>query len=906
MAPVLSVVVAVYNVEKYVSATLKSFDQQSVDQELIEYVFVDDGSSDNSGEIVQKWVSRHSNARLIVQENAGAGAARKAALEVISGSWVTVVDPDDILDSEYFTSILDFIDRDIDSVADMLVTKVLVLNDATGRAFDTHPLRYRFNKGSRLVSLIEEPTCIQLGATAVLRTDRLRKHSLTYDTRIEPTFEDAHLLGRYLATTDDPIVGIVSGAKYYYRKRFDQSSLVQTSWSDKSRYSTVLELGYLDMLNSVKRELGVVPEWAQNVVLYDLVWYFKEETQQHSKTAWISGELRDGFLELLMSIFDQIDVETIEKFSVNPMWWSMRQVMLGFFKRTYATGNRVVQWGADRKDGSNQYCVLSFGAEPDVEVFVDGVKIEPTSDNYTVHSFFGVPMMVERNFRVGLPGQVNVFVDGQQGVIERAVTKVDAPKQNSSRGGLAPKLEEYSRTDRALHFIGERNLSSRSTLDKLQQFSKKASYINSKLHLEKLALSDTSGRVLARTASRVLTKATNKTREQRALSKAASMVAQAKSVSVRSKYRDAWVILDRPLRADDNGEHFYRYLKGNRPEINSYFLLDRKSPDWERLEHEGFRLVEYGSDESILLLLNAKFRMSSDAIAEVMYPINRKLYNLSGSKFIFLQHGVTKDDLSRWINPKRLDGMVCATVGEHSSIVGRNSPYTLKSNQALLTGFPRFDRLHELVEERKSPADLLLFMPTWRQYLRDELEASSDPTAKSSIFNLSEFGQNWLELLNSQELKELAARYNKKVGFIAHPAFADLIAFLDIPNHVEILDPSVLGFQNLLVRAAVFVTDYSSVAFDAANIGTPVVYFQFDPETMFGGGHNFRRGYFDYERDGFGPVCPAAIDAVTAIGKSLDSNADSEMRIYQRRVAEAFPHADTKNSERLADAILRL
>lgn len=906
MAPVLSVVVAVYNVENYVSATLKSFDRQSVDQELIEYVFVDDGSTDSSGEIVKNWVNRHSNARLIVQENSGAGAARKVALEAISGAWMTVVDPDDILGRDYFSSILDFIDRDVDSAADMLVTKVLVLNDSTGRASDTHPLRYRFNKGSRLVSLLEEPTCIQLGATAVLRTDRLRKHRLTYDTRIEPTFEDAHLLGRYLATTADPIVGIVADAKYYYRKRVDQSSLVQTSWSDKSRYSTVLELGYLDMLKSIKSELGVVPEWAQNVVLYDLVWYFKEETQQHSKTAWISGDLRDSFLKLLMSIFDHIDIETIEKFSVNPMWWSMRQVMLGFFKRTYTTGNRVIQWGADRRDGSNQYCVLSFGAEADVELFVGGVKTEPVSDNYTVHSFFGVPMMLERNLRVGRPGQVNIFVDGQKGAIERAVTKVDPPKQNSSRGGLAPKIAEQSKVNWALNFVAAKKPSSRTALEKLEQFSKKARYVNSKLQLEKLALSDNSGNVLARTATRVVSKATNKNLEQRLLTKAESLIELAKSVSIRSKYRDAWVILDRPLRADDNGEHFYRYLKRNRPEINSFFLLDRKSPDWERLEHEGFRLIEYGSDESVMLLLNAKYRMSSDAIAEVMYPVDRKLYNLSASKFIFLQHGVTKDDLSRWINPKRLDGMVCATVGEHDSIVGKNSPYTLKSNQALLTGFPRFDRLHELVEERKSAADLLLFMPTWRQYLRDELEASTDPSEKSSIFNSSEFGQNWLELLNSQSLKDLAAKSNKKVGFIAHPAFADLISFLDIPSHVEILDPSVLGFQNLLVRAAVFVTDYSSVAFDVANIGTPVVYFQFDPETMFGGGHNFRRGYFDYERDGFGPVCPSAGDAVSAVSKSLDANADSEMTIYQQRVADAFPHMDTKNSERLADAIMRL
>ena len=63
-------------------------------------------------------------------------------------------------------------------------------------------------------------------------------------------------------------------------------------------------------------------------------------------------------------------------------------------------------------------------------------------------------------------------------------------------------------------------------------------------------------------------------------------------------------------------------------------------------------------------------------------------------------------------------------------------------------------------------------------------------------------------------------------------------------------------------------TDYSSVAFNVAYVDAPVVYFQFDRDAVLAGQHIGRAGYFDYERDGFGPVVTtvdeAAIEAIVA------------------------------------------
>ena len=92
---------------------------------------------------------------------------------------------------------------------------------------------------------------------------------------------------------------------------------------------------------------------------------------------------------------------------------------------------------------------------------------------------------------------------------------------------------------------------------------------------------------------------------------------------------------------------------------------------------------------------------------------------------------------------------------------------------------------------------------------------------------------------------------------------------MDLPDHVEALSYEGRDVQEFFARAAVVVTDYSSIAFNAAYIDRPVVYFQFDADTR----ARRRRtsgdaGYFDYDRDGFGPVTqtvPAAQSAIADI-----------------------------------------
>ena len=105
MGQMISVIVPVYNCKEYLANCIESILNQTYPQ--IQLVLVDDGSSDGSGEICDRYAAQ--DARLLVshQENGGVSKARNAGLETAAGEWVLFVDADDYVEPSYCQSMLD-------------------------------------------------------------------------------------------------------------------------------------------------------------------------------------------------------------------------------------------------------------------------------------------------------------------------------------------------------------------------------------------------------------------------------------------------------------------------------------------------------------------------------------------------------------------------------------------------------------------------------------------------------------------------------------------------------------------------------------------------------------------------------------------------------------------------------
>lgn len=96
--PLVSVIVPTYNVDRYIKKCLESLQAQTLKE--LEFICVDDGSTDVSGRILDEYADRDKRFKVVHQENQGAAAARNVGLDMARGEWVAFMDPDDFFPTD--------------------------------------------------------------------------------------------------------------------------------------------------------------------------------------------------------------------------------------------------------------------------------------------------------------------------------------------------------------------------------------------------------------------------------------------------------------------------------------------------------------------------------------------------------------------------------------------------------------------------------------------------------------------------------------------------------------------------------------------------------------------------------------------------------------------------------------
>lgn len=103
--PKISVIVPVYNTEKYLDECLNSVENQTLKD--IEIICVNDGSTDKSLEILNNHAGKDSRIKVISQENGGVSSARNAGIESSSGSYILFIDSDDFIETYLCKNVYD-------------------------------------------------------------------------------------------------------------------------------------------------------------------------------------------------------------------------------------------------------------------------------------------------------------------------------------------------------------------------------------------------------------------------------------------------------------------------------------------------------------------------------------------------------------------------------------------------------------------------------------------------------------------------------------------------------------------------------------------------------------------------------------------------------------------------------
>lgn len=354
---------------------------------------------------------------------------------------------------------------------------------------------------------------------------------------------------------------------------------------------------------------------------------------------------------------------------------------------------------------------------------------------------------------------------------------------------------------------------------------------------------------------------------------------------------EIWLICERGDEARDNGYHLYKYIKENQPEINSYYVITKDSPDYNKVSQYG-EIIEYNSFKHFVYFILSNKLISTHIYGAMPYGKAGKffLWAIPKKSHIFLQHGVIKDKLK--IDDDLNDIIICSSEIE-KELLSANSLKVI--NSIKVVGLCRYDNLID--ESNDLDEKVILIMPTFRVWLED----TSRIKFYESFVKNDPYYVNWNKLLSDSELINYIEQNNIKVIFYPHYRSQKFLhLFEKHSKNIILASNKDYDIQDLLKKSKVLITDFSSVFFDFVYMHKPVIYFQFDTQKY--RELQYKEGTFSYMDDGFGPVFSDIKNVVNYLISS-DMNAYQLEQIYKDRIVKFFKYSDSQNTLRNFETI---
>ena len=885
-----SVVMAVYNVEPFLREAVDSLIAQNFGFEKIQLIMVDDGSTDGSGAICDEYAERYpKNVMVIHKENGGVASARNEGLKYASGRYLNFMDSDDKFTRNAFLEVHRFFQKN-EEETDVVTIPLEFFDGARG----PHWQNEKFKKGSRVLDLFWDYKSTIMFVNASFFVNTL-KEEIEFDPRLV-CGEDIKVLLTVL--THKMKLGVVHKCKYMYRRRSaGEASLIQTA---KKKYGWYFDyFTYLVdwVIEFYQDKFGYLPAFLQYELLCDLQWRFGEIYDM--TPVLTEDEIEQYKIRLFESLRNFDDKYILEQ---RMIWDEHKCYMLSKKYDSQATlternSNVIVHFGNTKlKSVADQYSKIEFLRIEDgvltVEGFskVFGVQVDTEIQPYlqinnelfpceivnreSINEYrFAELMFRGIAFRISIPLDTDCEKYRIRFALKYGTSVV--VRRDIRCGQFLPVSKEYGnayyyKDGWAVQLKGNAFIISRCGRKKL--FHYEYDFLKELWKKNKMGSRKA---VLARLAYRILKKV---------------------------KHKPLWLISDRIVKADDNGEAFFRYMqKEHRKKIKSVFVLSKDSVDYERMKKIG-PVVDNLSWKHKMLFLLCDYNISSqaDLITANPFPGYEGGVKdiLSQERFVFLQHGVIINDISGWLNQynKNFYGFITSANPEYASILTPN--YSYSANQVWLTGLPRFDRLYH--DEKK----YITIMPTWRRYLMQGMDSRTGIWSLKPSFNESDFCCFYRNLLNHPKLISAAARLGYKLRFLPHPTLQPHLSVFEIGNDVEVLSFD-MKYREMYAESDLVVTDYSSACYDFSYLRKPIIYCQFDKEVFFSGEHVCATGYFDYERDGFGEVERDLEGTVNRIIEYMENGCQLKQK-YRERIDKFFAFNDQNNCQRVYEAIMGL
>ena len=849
-----SIIISAYNSAPWISKSIQSIINQTlIFEKDVEIILINNGSTDNTHDICESYALKYpSNIKYINKPHEGNGTNRNIGLKYSTGEYITFLDAENYLSTNTLKNILEFYKQH--GEVDIISVKPIYINHPIND--EAYLSKY---KESRVINLLEFPEFIQVQTTSCF-FKKTMFDNITFSNELKLS-EDATILNQKLI--NNPKIGIESEGKYYINAPYETKSLLNILPNSKDFNSVEVKYPLKSLIHNSLKKYKYIPGFIQNTILH----YFNDIILNEKIHEKLTKEEIENLNVEIKNILQYIDDEYI--YNKSNMDVKIKTFLL-FIKNdnSYPEKDKIKLTKQLKLDTvfidiyeiiDDELYILaninSISPSDKVDVYVNSKKVQtntlefPQREKYYLNQKYLYNNTFE--FRVKLEENKEYSIRFESEINEKMNIDFSRPCNFS-------KVVGYAKTRKYLSMLEDNTIQ----IEKI----KTTTWLKREFKALKGMLKNRVPGFETAIPIRII-----------------YMI-----LYPFYKNKRIWFYMDFPTIADDNGMHLFKYsIQQNDKGIKKYFIIDKNTSDYEKMKNVG-PVISYHSMKHRILGMFAEKIITSHPDNNYIYAFWGHYPNFAGllkSSTIFLQHGITLNNISSWLNKfdKNLDFLLTASQKEYDSLF--KYYYNYDEEIIKLLGFPRFDNL---IDDKTKT---ILLMPSWRRYLNHE--------NKYTISNSSYF-KTYNSLINNEKLIQKAAKYGYEIIFRPHPHVYAYIDLFDENENVKI-DFERGSYQELFKKGSLLITDYSSVAFDFAYLKKPVLYYHYGEDYHF----NLEESYFDYDTMGFGEVCKTEDELVEFLEEYMENDCKMKEK-HIENVENYFTFTDKNNCMRVHESIKKI
>lgn len=872
----VSVIVPVYNVEEFLHRCVKSLIKQTIDKNKMEVILVNDASPDNSPAICDEYAQTYPFIKVVHHtENQGLSAARNTGIDYATGKYLMFLDSDDWFTPETVEAVTNTFDKFYHQVDAVSYDRVPIdENNQKGK------MHFRYD-----IMTKEDVYDLTVGRNIYIiqTTVNICVKNLFQDT---PRFSD----DRYFRHEDQEwCVRVVQPkmkiaycpkAAYMYYKNTD--SFTHTVFH--SYYLFEKTTAYFE---NVFNQYEVVPKYFQAMYIHDLIWKIQADIlfpYHYENDKW------EASIKRLHRLLERTDIDTIAKFPHNDSAYK------AFLIRW--RGNYNVLYGA------------SFNS---LAVSVsDAIKTDDEAQNTKVYYQDNLlqrqvpPLIVVHKLRVNNNRlEFMAFVKSVYYSFDDTSANVFAIENESTKKKLDvfPSVHSYANASlkianywafryscdinevQKIRFVLEEQNTTIQTKLWFMEYSGLNQHFTSIVRKNLKITNANNAELLLSQLSLPEVKDLFKKNTFQFLKHPRLSLLRLNAIRQHGKER-IWLYYDWQTVEKDNGyyqfindfqhddgiKRYYVVTYKNYKNINALFTKEQKK-----------YLVKFGSRKHKKLFLNAEYIFTAYFGITTTTPFSTvpetmQYYDILDPKIIYLQHGVLHADLY-FLNAaerSRAEQIVVSTPFEKENLTKN---YNYADAEIITTGMARYD----YIDKNRPAKNRILFAPSWRKYLTLEHNFSTWNLQVDRLKS-SDYYKNMLKFLEHPQLHKILEEKDYYLDIKLHPIVTEASDLFSIDSDRVVFAPSDVNVSDYKM----FITDFSSYAFDFAYLSRAMMYFVPDYEQFKSGMNHYRKLDLPFE-DAFGNMSDNPEDAVQEFLRLANQDFQPDEKFYQRMQQFFYP-----------------